>query len=398
MKKKKKLKWNRIILVVIALVLLLAVATYGIKTIRENRAEQEIAEQKAAEEEANKNNVSMTVTGDIISHDTILDNAETESGYDFKPYFSEVEQYLNTDIVYANLEGPTSDNFDYTGYPGFNAPTQLVDDLVDLGFNMFSTASNHSFDYGEEALADTSEYITTTYPEVVTNGYNESCDLFTYEEFTINEVDFTFVSYTDILNNPDPYSDCNVNMYTNEYIEEQLKAVTSTGDVNIISLHYGEENESQMTEQDYAIEEELLSYGFEIIIGTHPHVLKPIHKTTNSQGNDALVMYSLGNSLSSQLEEDQRLGVFLSFDIIKNDDGSITINNIKGNPYYMYYDWGDSGYTHTPGEVPTDEILNQRSNVKLVPLDNLDQYTSAEHEESMKAMYQEIVDASIIEE
>lgn len=399
MKKKKKLKWKNIIIAAVLLVIVVCGVGYASYNHYQAKKaeEQKIAEQKAAEEKAAQT-VSFTVTGDIIGHDSVIQNAETENGYDFKPYFSEVTQYLNSDVVYANFEHAASDSYPYSGYPAFNSPSALIDDLVELGFNTFSIASNHMLDYGTEAAQQTSEYFATNYPETVVNGYNDSCEAFTYDEFTIDGIDFTYVSFTDIFNNPDAYSDCNINNFSSAEAEAQLQAAASTGDVNIITLHYGTENESTLSQEDYDMEQKLLDMGYEIILGTHPHVLKPIHKTTNSQGNDALVAYSLGNSLSTQLEEAQRLGVFLTFDVSMDENDKVVIDNIKGNPTYMYYDWGDTGYVYQEGDDPSQDLLLSRSNLKIVPLDELDQYTSQEHEDQMKAMYQEIVDASIIEE
>lgn len=393
------MKNKRIVLISLIAILIIIVSFIFVKEqYSEYKYEKQEAEKQKEMEEKEASTVSFTVTGDIIGHDTILQNAQTETGYDFKPYFSEVTEYLDSDVVYANFEHAASDDYEYMGYPAFNSPSELIDDLVELGFNTFSLASNHSLDFGTDAIKSTSDYFAENYPEVVVNGYNDSCDAFTYDEFTIKGIDFTFVSYTDIFNNPDAYSNCNINNYSAEEAEAQLKQAASTGDVNIITIHYGEENVSEVSSYDYEIEEKLLSYGYEIILGTHPHVLKPIHKTTNSQGNDALVAYSLGNCLSSQLEEAQRLGVFLTFDVWIDETGKVVIDNIKGNPTYMYYDWGDSGYIYQEGDDPSQELLLSRSNVKIVPLDELDQYTSQEHEEEMKAMYKQVVDASIIEE
>jgi poly-gamma-glutamate synthesis protein (capsule biosynthesis protein) len=369
---------KKIIIGCVLLVVLLLISSIALKDVEDVKIE---------------NKVSFSLTGDVIGHDSLLENSKTETGYDFTYLFSDVKSLFTSDINYANFETSASDNFPYTGYPLFNAPSQLIDDLINTGFNLFSISSNHSLDYGTEALKDTSDYFENT--DAIVSGYNESCELFNVDEFSKNGIDFSFVSYTDILNSGSS-EDCNINSFTNDQIEEQLKSATAKGDVNIISLHYGEEGLSELSQQDTEIEEKLLGYGFELIIGTHPHVLKPMKKTVNKDGNEALIVYSLGNFVHTQLEDIQRLGVVLKFDIILEED-KVKFRNISSTPTYMYYDWGDSGYTYKEGDDPTNDLLMKRENLKVIELENLSDYTSQEHEDSVKKLYQDVVDDSVLE-
>jgi poly-gamma-glutamate synthesis protein (capsule biosynthesis protein) len=340
-----------------------------------------------------ENRVSFSLTGDVIGHDSLLENSKVEGGYDFNYLFEDVKGNFNSDFNYANFETSASDNFDYAGYPLFNVPSKLIDDLISNGFNLFSIASNHSLDYGTSALKDTSDHFKTT--DAIANGYNESCELFEVDEFNKNAIDFSYVSYTDILNDGTD-EDCNINTLTNSQIDQQLKLATSKGDVNIISLHYGEEGASELSQKDYDIEKMLMDYGFELVIGTHPHVLKPIKKTVNKDGNEALIVYSLGNFVHTQLEDIQRLGAILKFDIVLEQE-HVKFENINSIPTYMYYDWGDSGYTYTQGDEPTNDILMSRDNLKVIELESLSEYTTQEHEDSVKKLYQQVVDNSILE-
>ena len=43
----------------------------------------------------------------------------------------------------------------YSGYPTFNTPASLAQDLVDLGVDVVSTANNHSLDKGYTGLVST---------------------------------------------------------------------------------------------------------------------------------------------------------------------------------------------------------------------------------------------------
>ena len=58
----------------------------------------------------------------------------------------------------------------------------------------------------------------------------------------------------------------------------------------------------------------LSSLGVDIIIGCHPHVVEPIDFIDNT-----LVIYSLGNFVSSQVGVERLTGLMASTDIIKTE-------------------------------------------------------------------------------
>ena len=63
------------------------------------------------------------------------------------------------DLVYYNQEtilGGTE--LGLSGYPTFNSPQEFGDTMVDLGFNLVSTANNHSLDKGEEGILRSTAY------------------------------------------------------------------------------------------------------------------------------------------------------------------------------------------------------------------------------------------------
>ncbi len=338
----------------------------------------------ANQDEIDSSVVSVMAVGDIIAHDSINKEAlNGESGvYEYQKIF---EYYLpmfeQADILYANLETTINNELPVAGYPTFNAHTDLVDSLVNSGFNLLSIANNHILDTGEESLVKTNDYIKETYPEVAVSGYNDSCDNFEYESFTINGIDFTYSAFTQFVNKPEQLYNCNVNMIDSDNYDDNIDALTSTGDVNIVSIHYGEENNSQISSSDQEIVDYLLGSGVEVILGTHPHVLKPIEKTVNSEGNEALVAYSLGNFLHSQIDEEQKVGGILQFDIIKTGQ-KIEIDNIIFHPTYMYYEWGDQ----------SEQDLNSRTNFHVMPLSSLSTFTSQEVADNAKEIYTSVIE------
>ena len=82
----------------------------------------------------------------------------------------------------------------------------------------------------------------------------------------------------------------------------------------------------------------LASLDVDIIIGAHPHVIQPV-----TWIEDTLVIYSLGNFISAQYQDDnynKMVGLMTSLEIhkrVKGEEKEITITNINNELIYTYY-------------------------------------------------------------
>ena len=106
--------------------------------------------------------------------------------------------------------------------------------------------------------------------------------------------------------------------------------------------------ESQKTIAKY-----LASLGVDIIIGCHPHVIEPIEMIDNT-----LVIYSLGNFVSSQVGVERLTGLMASVDILKTEyHGKTTIDfdNIMGT---LLFTDRNNGYIVYPYHKLNNNILN----------------------------------------
>ena len=106
------------------------------------------------------------VNGDIILHgvecldlDLTLDCGQAfrwvkqdDGSYDFSGMLENLRPITEKyDLKYYNQEtilGGTE--LGLSSYPQFNTPQEFGDAMVDLGFNLVSTANNHSLDKGEK--------------------------------------------------------------------------------------------------------------------------------------------------------------------------------------------------------------------------------------------------------
>ncbi len=397
-KTKKVLKTKYKILFSLIIILLLLVLISSVSPGGDSVDKSQVDDNKT--EEVNKDTddgiVHFATVGDLIAHGSVNKKALQEDGsYDYSNMVESelVDIIKDADVAFANQEAISSDNYEVTGYPGFNTNTAFSKAIAEMGFDMISVANNHTTDIASDAVYDTVQYYNTNYPDINVTGSNESCDDLSYSEFEVEGIKFTFNSFTYGVNNTNNLSNCNVNIIGDENYEQQISDLTSTGDVNIVSMHFGVENESELTEQDQQEVQYLLDNGVEIVIGTHPHVLKPIEKTTNSEGNDALVIYSLGNFISAQLEDDQRVGGILEFDVSVDD--KVNIDNIDFTPTYQYYEF-TNGYTWDDAMYGDTNLYNaaidSRVNVETITMDTYAELTSIEQAMESDAIARNAID------
>lgn len=99
--------------------------------------------------------VRLMAAGDVMSHMPITNDAFVAASgtYSFAHMLQDAaEQLSGADYALANLETPLAGGPDYSGYPTFNAPDSLASDLRAAGFDLLSTANNHSLDRGTRGV------------------------------------------------------------------------------------------------------------------------------------------------------------------------------------------------------------------------------------------------------
>ena len=96
--------------------------------------------------------------GDLLISREMLENTKKGNTYDFSYIFKYVDEYIEeADYAVVNLETSIGGKaLGYSGFPWFNTPESIVTAAENAGFDMFLTASNHSYDQGYKAAVSTS--------------------------------------------------------------------------------------------------------------------------------------------------------------------------------------------------------------------------------------------------
>ncbi len=328
------------------------------------------------------NKVRLFLTGDGLLHDSVYTDANEDGTYNFSKQLDEVLNVVsNYDLAYYNQEtilGGTE--LGLSGYPTFNSPKEFGSYMVSKGFNLVSTANNHCLDKGFTGVQSSRDFWNAQ-TNVLMSGTNS-----TEEEHNvipsieINGIKIAFLAYCENTNGIEPDYSWEVNYFPG-HEEEMLNKVTqakSENDVVIVSMHWGTEYSHEVNDTQYTLADELTKAGADVVVGNHPHVIQPFQWV-----NDKPVFYAMGNLISTQLNQENLVGMCASLDITKNEDGSIIIDNVCADLTYTtmegtYPDLRYNIQVH-PMNVVSDETLQAQQC-------NKDYYTVSELYESSKAI------------
>lgn len=294
--------------------------------------------------------VSVTAVGDNLIHNVIYEQANARAGgdgYDFEDAYRNISGKISSkDIAILNQETIISTAHNVSSYPQFNSPTELGDEMLDIGFDVFNIATNHSIDCGEKGLISAIEFWKSK--EAVTTGaYLNEADYQTIPVTEIKGIKIAYVGFTEQTNGLKLPSDTEVILMTSadeERLRQRVMDADAIADVVVVNAHWGVEYTHEPNDTQRELAKKLGDWGADVIIGTHPHVIQPVEFIENSDGSRTLVAYSLGNFISAQNRGPRMLGGMLNFEFVRNNKtGEITIENVTFEGVVTHY---GSGYTN----------------------------------------------------
>lgn len=332
-----------------ALVVVLIISiTVGINISRRAKAEaaKEKAEQErlALEKEQEENTIELLAVGDNIAHQTIREVGMTEDG----PWnYDSVYQYVKEDVEAADLALVTQetifveDREDVSGYPSFGTPPEFGDALVNTGFDVIASATNHALDKGTDSIEYTLNWWEENHPDIPVLGLYESQEA--SEEIPIiscKDLKLAMLDYTYSLNGLELPSgqEYMVDVFDEEKAREDIRQAKELADVVIVVMHVGNEYEQDVDQETQEWTDIFLEEGVDIVIGSHPHVVRTMETLTGEDGHKMLVYYSLGNFTSTQTDLPSLMGAMAKITVRKNiETGEIEIPEHEFIPLLMYY-------------------------------------------------------------
>ena len=317
--------------------------------------------------------VTVLATGDVLVHQgrALTDGAQREDGsYDFTGVLAPVAPMIGAaDLAICHLETPVAPaGGPYRGYPSFAVQPAIADALAHAGYDLCSTASNHSLDAGTEGLvrtldaldaaglAHTGTYRTqaeSTEPVVVDVGGVRVGHV--AATFGLNGIPLPAgrAWSVDVVGVPD----------VTPMLAAAARARAAGAEIVVASLHCCLEYRHEPTaDQETAVRRLLASPDVDLVVGHHAHVVQPFELIEGEW-----VAYGLGNHVAEHATRGYPTedSVAARFTFTRGPDGRFAVTAAEAVP--LTIELGAESVTVRPADPATYErvtaVLDQRGAV-----------------------------------
>jgi len=248
--------------------------------------------------------VRIVATGDVLLHPTLWAQAEHDAArtgrgtMDFAPMLAGVKPYVaSADLALCHLETPLAPTGGpYSGYPTFSGPPQIARALAETGYDVCSTASNHTLDQGVNGVDRTLEHLDRV-------GIEHAGSARTRREarrttlVRANGVQVAILSYTYGFNGSGPPTGQSWRAAVidpDRILRDADRARRAGAQIVVAALHWGTEySQTPSAEQDALAPKLARSGKLDLIVSHHAHVVEPIEKIGRTW-----VVHGLGNLLA----------------------------------------------------------------------------------------------------
>ncbi|HMR47933.1 MAG TPA: CapA family protein [Arachnia sp.] len=249
---------------------------------------------------------SVNVSGDLLWHNSLWASARLdarrsgEPEFDFVPQLASLRSYVSSaDLAICHSEVPfAKPGGPYYNYPLFAVPQEIAPAIREIGWDLCTTASNHTMDQGWAGLVRTLEVHHDN--GILTAGS------YATEEDAVAPVIFTteggvriaVVSQTYGLNGlpkaeGKPWS---IELLDPDVaIAHARRAREAGAEIVLVHMHAGDEYSSEINAQQRTFAEAVTaSPDVDMVFGQHAHVVQPIDVV-----NGKWVIYGSGNLIAA---------------------------------------------------------------------------------------------------
>lgn len=281
-----------------------------------------VKEKQDAAGESEPDFVTMVFGGDIMLDRGVRNSVNKNFNGDYSALFQNLPILKQSDIAFANLEGPASDQgADLHNLYSFRMDPSVVPALKGAGFSALSVANNHVGDWGLAAYEDTLARLKEN--EILPVGGGENKGL--AEQPQIIEkygMKIGFLGFSDKGPNYLAVKDNQAGLLlaSDPDFDQIVQNAAKQVDYLVVSFHFGEEYEAAHNSRQTELAHRAVDDGAKIVVGAHPHVVQDFETYKNG-----FIAYSLGNLVFDQYFSPSTMqGMLLSVKLWR--DGSLTVN------------------------------------------------------------------------
>ena len=317
--------------------------------------------------------ITLLATGDVLVHqDRVLTTGaeQPDGSYDFTPVFAPVADLIGeADLAVCHLETPVAPpGGPYRGYPSFAVQPEIVDALAGAGYDLCSTASNHSLDAGFDGLTRTLDTLhaagvahTGTYRSEEESGRPTLVDV---GGVTVGHVATTFgLNGVPLPAGREWSVDVDALPDVGGVLGAAARARAAGAQVVVASLHCCEEYRHDPTDAQVAAARALLaSPDVDLVLGHHAHVVQPFEQIAGEW-----VAYGLGNHLAEHATRGYPTedSVAARFTFTEGPDGRFAVTRAEAVP--LTIELGDDAVIVRPADAATSQrvaaVLDRRGAV-----------------------------------
>lgn len=308
--------------------------------------------------------VRLGFVGDVLMMTSQITGAKQGDGsYDFSGSFERVKALFATvDVMCGNFECTLAgEEAGYTQpretlapvtadcpaptpapYQSFNAPDELAANLRQAGFDLFTTANNHSLDRDDAGLFRTIKVLRAA--GIATTGTHLSeADKAKPCVLEAGGMKIGFVGATEMLNSTAPGLNRENEAFAVtrlgrdwDALAGEIAACREAGAEFIILLvHWGVEYENTPNSAQQKQADRLIALGADAIIGSHPHVAQPMEWRQAERNGESIrvpVVYSLGNFISNMSQKKAKMGLFARLTLTRGQSGGVVCTELAYLP------------------------------------------------------------------
>lgn len=333
------------------------------------------SEEAADEEESAAVTIDVAVAGDVYLRYAAFQSGQTDTGdYDYSHLFEHVEDQLSeADLAIVNQEGVIAG-----ADLGYNAtrtnvasPDALGEAEAAAGIDCVLRANDHALDKGYDGLHNELAFWEEHNVEVVgasdpgssasrslrSSASDEDADeddadpnttyLFEKDGFTLAVLNY---SVSSLLSPYDSTTDADyVSLWDEDTVEDDVQAARRDGgDMVIACVHWGDEYDTEVTDEQREAAQVLADAGVDVILGSHPHVLQEVETLSGSGGNETLCYWSLGSLINSGISGAGYVGGIAELELQKAGDGTCSVISAQLVPTVIHVGWDADTMTVYP--------------------------------------------------
>jgi poly-gamma-glutamate capsule biosynthesis protein CapA/YwtB (metallophosphatase superfamily) len=312
-------------------------------------------------------------TGDVLVHQDRALTAgalQDDGSYDFSAVLAPVAPLIEAaDLAICHLETPVAPRGGpYRGFPSFAVQPEIVAALAGAGYDLCSTASNHSLDDGVDGLTRTLDTLDAA-GIAHTGTYRTEADSLQPTIVDVHGIKVGHVAATYGLNGGGAPSDRGWEVAVarvpdvDGMLAAAARAKAAGAEVVVASLHCCVEYDNDPTgAQAAAVRTLLASPDIDLVLGHHAHVVQPFEQVAGEW-----VAYGLGNEIAEHATRGYPTedSVMARFTFTRGADGRFAVTKAEAVPLQIVL--GDDAATVRPADAATyrrvAEVLGRRGAV-----------------------------------